>query len=336
MNDQAASVEVLTRRFGATTALHEVDLAVDAGTIVALIGPNGAGKTTLVRILSTLLKPSSGRASVAGFDVVSEAAEVRRRIGLTGQYVAIDQDLTGRENLVLFGRLLGLPRREARSRAVELMSEFELTDAAQRPVHSYSGGMRRRLDLAASLIARPEILFLDEPTEGLDPASRIVLWQQIARFARQGTMVFLTTHYLEEADELADRIVLIDRGRIAAEGTAEELKRRVGGRAVAVTLSGPEERARAQRALEAAGFKESPATDPNLLYVPVDDSAEIINLMERLGASGARVADLRIDAPSLDDVFLAMTGHVSSGEEPGGDGASAAGPPALAGRGRQR
>jgi daunorubicin resistance ABC transporter ATP-binding subunit len=336
MNNQAVSVEALTRRFGATTALHEVDLAVAAGTIVALIGPNGAGKTTLVRILSTLLQPSSGRASVAGFDVVSEAAEVRRRIGLAGQYVALDQALTGHENLFLFGRLLGLPRAEARRRAVDLLSEFELDDAAGRPVRGYSGGMRRRLDLAASLVARPEILFLDEPTEGLDPASRIVLWQAVGRYARQGTTVFLTTHYLEEADELADRIVLIDRGRITAEGTAEELKRRVGGYAVTVTLSGPEERARAQRALEAAGFKGSPVADPNLLYVPVDAGAQVVDLVQRLGASGAQVADLRIDAPTLDDVFLAMTGHLAGAQETAGDEASPASQPEFAGRGRKR
>lgn len=335
MNKEAVSVEALTRRFGATTALHEVDLAVAAGTIVALIGPNGAGKTTLVRILSTLLKPSSGRASVAGFDVVSEAAEVRRRIGLAGQYVALDQALTGHENLFLFGRLLGLPRVEARRRAVDLLSEFELDDAAGRPVRGYSGGMRRRLDLAASLVARPEILFLDEPTEGLDPASRIVLWQAVGRYARQGTTVFLTTHYLEEADELADRIVLIDRGRITAEGTAEELKRRVGGYAVTVTLSGPEERARAQRALETAGFESSPAAN-NLLYVPVDAGAQVVDLVQRLGASGVEVADLKIDAPTLDDVFLAMTGHLTGERETDGEEAAPASPPELAGRGRKR
>lgn len=336
MNDQAVSVEALTRRFGATTALHEVDLAVAVGTIVALIGPNGAGKTTLVRILSTLLKPSSGRASVAGFDVVSEAAEVRRRIGLAGQYVALDQALTGYENLFLFGRLLGLPRAEARRRAVDLLSEFELDEAAGRPVRGYSGGMRRRLDLAASLVARPEILFLDEPTEGLDPASRIVLWQAVGRYARQGTTVFLTTHYLEEADELADRIVLIDRGRITAEGTSEELKRRVGGYAVTVTLSGPDERARAQRALETAGFKGSPAADPSLLYIPVDAGAQVVDLVQRLGASGAQVTDLRIDAPTLDDVFLAMTGHLSGEQETDGEEASPASPPELANRGTKR
>ncbi len=322
MTKHAVIVEGLVRRFGTTTALHEVDLEVDEGTIVALIGPNGAGKTTLVRILSTLLRPSSGRASVAGFDVVSQPAEVRKRIGLAGQNVAIDQDLTGRENLILFGRLLRLSRGDAHLRADDLLSEFELTDAARRPLHTYSGGMRRRLDLAASLIARPEILFLDEPTEGLDPASRIVLWQVIRRYAERGTTVFLTTHYLEEADELADRIVLIDRGQITAQGTAVELKRRVGGRGLVVTLIGPAERERAERALGIMAAEGSPGADPNLLYIPVDGGAAIIDVMKRLGESGAGVSDVRIDAPSLDDVFLAMTGDLVSGDEEAVDEAS--------------
>ena len=317
MNQPAVVTEALGRSFGATVALQQVDLRVDGGTITALIGPNGAGKTTLVRILATLLRPTSGRASVAGFDVVSRPAEVRRRNGLTGQYTAIDEDLTGRENLVLFGRLLGLSGRNAGRRAEELLSEFDLGEAARRPVRGYSGGMRRRLDLAASLIARPVILFLDEPTEGLDPTSRMVLWQVIRGYARQGTTVLLTTHYMEEADEPADRVVLIDHGRITAEGTAEELKSRVGGRAMVVTLSGPSDVDLAERALEAGGWEGWTATDPNLLYVPAGSGADLVDLMGRLAASGAQVENLRIDTPSLDDVFLAMTGQVSSGGETG-------------------
>lgn len=319
MAEAAVVVEALTHRFEATTALDSVDLQVDAATIVALIGPNGAGKTTLVRILSTLLRPTSGRASVAGFDVISRPAEVRRRIGLTGQSVSLDQDLTASQNLIMFGRLLGLSRVEARRRAEELLFEFGLTEAAARPVRSYSGGMRRRLDLAASLIARPDILFLDEPTEGLDPASRIVLWEAVRGYARQGTTIFLTTHYLEEAEKLADRIVLIDRGRIQAEGSAEDLKHRVGERAVAVTLGGPGDLEQARHALETAGLTGLTVRDPNLLYVPVADGAMIVDVMGRLGASGALVTDVRIDAPSLDDVFLALTSREPTGDERTGD-----------------
>lgn len=313
----AVKVEAVTLRYGLTTALHEVNLHVEPGSILALIGPNGAGKTTLIRILTTLLRPTSGTAVVAGFDVMTQSAEVRRRIGMAGQYVAVDHELTGRENLVLFARLLGLSRANARARATELLAEFGLTDAAERRVGTYSGGMRRRLDLAASVIARPEVLFLDEPTEGLDPASRIVLWEVVRRYAAQGTTIFLTTHYLEEADELADRIVLIDRGRITADGTSADLKQRVGGYAVAITTRSVEDGATAEQALRAQGFRFASAKDSTLLYVPIDASVELLALAQHLSASGAHITDIRVDTPSLDDVFLALTGQVSSGEADG-------------------
>ncbi|MFD0346620.1 ATP-binding cassette domain-containing protein [Kitasatospora aburaviensis] len=237
--DIAISVAGLRKRYGDTEVLKGVDLSVEAGTVFGLLGPNGAGKTTIVRTLATLLKPDGGTATVAGYDVVRQADEVRRNIGLTGQYAALDAELTGRENLVLIGTLLHMGRRQARARAVEVLEMFGLTHAADRPVRTYSGGMRRRLDLGASLIASPPVIFLDEPTTGLDPASRIALWELVRKQVAEGVTVLLTTQYLEEADQLAGRIAVINKGELAAEGAPEELKRRVGGERLEITVRSP-------------------------------------------------------------------------------------------------
>src|SRR5437588_5631678 len=242
----AVHVAGVIKRFGATVALAGVDLDVAEGTVFGLLGPNGAGKTTLVRVLATLLEPDAGRAEVFGRDVVHDAAAVRRLLGLTGQFAAVDEILTGRENLHMFGRLFDLSVAEARRRAAELLDRFELADAADRPVRTYSGGMRRRLDIASSLLTRPRILFLDEPTTGLDPRSRNEIWSTVRELVSEGTTILLTTQYLEEADQLADRIAVIDHGRVIAQGTGSELKDRVGGQILEVELSIPAERDRAQ------------------------------------------------------------------------------------------
>jgi oleandomycin transport system ATP-binding protein len=289
--------------------LDSVDLSVDRGSIVGLLGPNGAGKTTLVRILATLLRPTHGHAFVAGFDVARDPAAVRARIGLTGQFTALDEGLTGRENLILCGRLLRFSRADAAHRADQLLEEFALTDASTKVVHQYSGGMRRRLDLAASLVGRPEILFLDEPTTGLDPTSRAVLWKVVAQYPSQGMTVLLTTHHLEEADLLADRIVLLDRGRITAQGSSAELKRLVGGYAVAVTLADRGERDTAGQVLATNGLPSSTAADERLLYVPIETASQVLDVARGLDTASVHVADLRVETPTLDDVFLAMTGR---------------------------
>jgi ABC-2 type transport system ATP-binding protein len=254
MESTAVRVEGLTKSFGATRALDGVDLEIPSGTILGLLGPNGAGKTTTVRILTTLLRPDAGRAVVAGYDVVEQPQQVRKAIGLSGQYAAVDENLTGSENLYLVGRLYGLSRKAARARAAELLARFKLTEPAERPSKTYSGGMRRRLDLAGALVSSPQVVVLDEPTTGLDPRGRLDTWSMISELVADGATVLLTTQYLEEADQLADRIVVIDRGRAIAAGTADELKSQVGGERLQVVVARPEQVAFAQQVLADVGI----------------------------------------------------------------------------------
>ncbi|MYL27218.1 MULTISPECIES: ATP-binding cassette domain-containing protein [Halomonadaceae] len=320
--DEAIRAEGLVKQFGATRALDGIDLSVPRGTVLGLLGPNGAGKTTAVRILATLLAPDAGQAWVDGCDVASEAAAVRSRIGLTGQYASVDEKLTGRENLILIARLLGFSRRDARARAGELLVEFGLEDAAHRPVQTYSGGMRRRLDLAASLVGRPRILFLDEPTTGLDPRARLDLWNLIRELVAQGTTVLLTTQYLEEADSLADEIVVIDQGRVIASGTSDQLKARIGGQTLVLA---PEHESDVATALsivtEIVG--REPEVDGARLRVPVSDPALVPAVVRRLDESGIVARELTLRGASLDDVFLTLTGRHASVETPAGDAEAA-------------
>ena len=312
----AIVVEGLVKRFGATTALDGVDLTVAEGTVLGLLGPNGAGKTTVVRILTTLLRADEGRVQVAGLDVVDDADAVRASIGLTGQYAAVDEYLTGLENLEMVGRLYRLGKREARARAGELLERFDLTGAADRPAKTYSGGMRRRLDIAASLIARPRVLFLDEPTTGLDPRSRLGMWEFIADLADGGTTILLTTQYLEEADRLADRMVVIDRGRAIARGTADELKAQVGGQRLEFTVT------TAAVLPDILGrLRELAVDEPHVdeqarrLSLPVSGGAEVLaEALQRLDGHTTEIFDVGLRRPDLDDVFLALTGHAA--EEP--------------------
>jgi len=313
----AVEVAGLVKRFGTTTAVDGVDLTVERGSVLGLLGPNGAGKTTVVRILTTLLRPDHGTARVCGHDVVSEAHQVRQLIGLTGQSASVDEDLTGRQNLLMLGRLLGLSRREAASRAGELLSEAGLEDAADRPAKTYSGGMRRRLDLAASIVHRPAVVFLDEPTTGLDPARRADTWAMVRALAAQGSTVVLTTQYLEEADHLADDIVVIDAGRVAARGTPDALKRRLGRQAldVRVTDAGRLEEARARIA---AIVRSQPSVDAptSRLSAAVPDGRAMPAVVRSLDEAGIDVSELSLRLPSLDDVFLSLTGHRATEPQP--------------------
>jgi len=317
----AILVEGLAKSFGDVHALRGIDLTVPRGTVLGVLGPNGAGKTTAVRILTTLLRPDRGRALVDGRDVVRQAAAVRRSIGLSGQSAAIQEELTGRENLEIIGRLFHLSWPEARIRAARLLEQFDLIDAANRPAKNYSGGMQRRLDLAASLVGRPQVLFLDEPTTGLDPRSRLGMWDIIRSLVDGGTTLLLTTQYLDEADELADEIVVIDRGLVIAAGTAEELKSRVGGDVLEFTVP---DRSRISDAVTAvAGVGEAePHADKETGVVSAGvggrGSDALIDAVRALDAAGVLTRGLALRRPSLDDVFLALTGHAAEEETPPG------------------
>ena len=315
MGDRTAiAAEGLSKRFGRVSALDGVDLEVQGGTVLALLGPNGAGKTTTVRILTTLLRPDAGRAWVEGFDVVERSGEVRRRIGLSGQYAAVDPFLTGGENLRMIGRLYGLGRREARGRAEELLEAFDLRGSADRAARTYSGGMRRRLDVAASLVSRPRVMFLDEPTTGLDPHGRIALWCLLEELAELGTTLLLTTQDMEEAERLADTLMVVDHGRVIAVGTAEELKAMVGGDRLELWTRPSDDPRRLAAALEGLGTAR-PAVDvwAGRVVLPVNDGPRIlIDLAGRLASSGLGVADLALRRPSLEDVFLALTSQTGA------------------------
>jgi len=302
----------LKKAYGSTNALSGFDLTVAAGTILGLLGPNGAGKTTAVRVLTTLLRPDGGTARVAGHDVVTEATRVRRAIGLAGQSAALDECLTGRANLVMVGQLCRLSGRQARLRADELLARFDLTDAAERGVKTYSGGMRRRLDLAASLVSAPSVLFLDEPTTGLDPRSRLVMWEVIRTLVADGTTVLLTTQYLDEADHLAERIAVVDQGRVIAEGTSSQLKAGIGGERVEITVAPESDLTTARGVLARYAEAGTARVDPDTRRVdaPVAGAARrLAALIAELGEAGVLLDDLAIHRPSLDDVFLSLTGH---------------------------
>jgi daunorubicin resistance ABC transporter ATP-binding subunit len=304
--------EGLTKRYGDTVALGGVDLDVPAGSILGMLGPNGAGKTTAVRILTTLALPNEGRATVAGYDVVHQAALVRRNIGVTAQDATVDELLTGRQNLIMIGRLSGLSRVDAKRRADELLGNFDLADAAGRVLKGYSGGMRRRLDLAAGLVTQPPVLFLDEPTTGLDPTSRVRMWDIIRQLVASGVTLLLTTQYLDEADELADQIVVVDHGRVIANGTPADLKAKVGGARLELTLNEPNDRAAlALRPLTDGDVHVS--HDGRRLRAPVRSGVGLATAVVRtLDQAGITVDDVEVHQPSLDDVFFALTGHATS------------------------
>jgi oleandomycin transport system ATP-binding protein len=306
----AIEADGLVKDFGKTKALAGVDLAAAPGTVLGVLGPNGAGKTTAVRILTTLLQPDGGRAAVGGYDVVTDAHRVRQLIGLTGQYASVDDGLTGTNNLVMIGRLLGLGRAEARARAGELLSRFDLTEAAARPVKTYSGGMRRRIDLAASLVGHPQVLFLDEPTTGLDPQARSDVWDMIRALVADGVTVLLTTQYLDEADQLANDIVVIDHGRVIATGTPDELKAKVGGQMLVVVPADPD-RLGDVTAILATWTGDEPATGPDARQVTaqVPAAAVLPGIVRQLDEHGIELAEFSLRKSSLDEVFLTLTGH---------------------------
>ncbi len=311
----AISVRGLVKSYGEVRALDGIDLEAERGTVLGILGPNGAGKTTAVRVLTTLLRPDAGSAEVIGYDVVADAPALRAQIGLAGQYAAVDENLTGIENLVMVGRLYGNHRKDARKRADELLERFSLTDAGERIVKTYSGGMRRRLDLAAALVANPPVVFLDEPTTGLDPRSRLELWETIEGLVADGTTVLLTTQYLDEADRLADRIAVIDRGRVIADGTSDELKERVGGLRVEVHVTDPATATAAAEAL-APMSAEAPVVEDAKVSVRVDrETGTIMEAARRLDGAGIDADDVAVRRPTLDDVFLTLTGRELSQEE---------------------
>ena len=311
MQTAAIVASGLVKRFGDVPALDGIDLAVPPGTVFGLLGPNGAGKTTAVRILTTILRPDAGEASVLGHDVVREPDLVRNSIGLAGQYAAVDENLTGAENLRMVGKLTHLPRSLIRERAAELLARFGLTEAANRPVKTYSGGMRRRLDLAASLVHRPAVLFLDEPTSGLDPRSRMDLWGVIEDLVADGTTVLLTTQYLEEADRLADRLAVVDHGRIIAQGTPAELKASLGATVIEIGMPGEGSALMALQALVRVGI-QPPVLEGTSVHLTVSDGpSALLEVLRALDAEGIAPSGVTLREPSLDDVFLALTGHAA-------------------------
>ncbi|MEZ0068983.1 ABC-2 type transport system ATP-binding protein [Streptacidiphilus sp. MAP12-20] len=317
----AISAEGLVKTFGDVRALDGVDLDVPEGTVLGLLGPNGAGKTTTVRVLTTLLKPDSGRATVAGVDVLKHPNKVRSLIGLSGQYAAVDEYLTGQENLQMVGELYQMSPRDAKARARELLDWFNLSDAAGRIAKTYSGGMRRRLDLAAALVVRPPVMFLDEPTTGLDPRNRMALWEVIETLVGEGTTLLLTTQYLEEADRLAHDICVVDHGRVIARGTADQLKAQIGGERVEVVVQDADVLGAAVEALTPFA-KGEPTVEPHTrrITVPVSGGARVLaDVIRELDARDIVINDIGLRRPTLDDVFLSLTGHVTAGED-GGDG----------------
>ncbi|GGT54469.1 daunorubicin resistance protein DrrA family ABC transporter ATP-binding protein [Streptomyces coeruleorubidus] len=312
----AVTVRGLVKHYGETKALDGVDLDVREGTVMGVLGPNGAGKTTLVRILSTLLKSDSGQATVAGYDVVRQPRQLRRVIGLTGQYASVDEKLSGWENLYMIGRLLDLPRKDARGRADELLERFSLTEAAKRPAATYSGGMRRRLDLAASMIGRPAVLFLDEPTTGLDPRTRNEVWDEVKRMVGDGVTVLLTTQYMEEAEQLASELTVVDRGQVIAGGAIEELKAKVGGRALRIRPADPAHLRPLAVALDELGITglatTTVDTDRGDVLVPILSDEQLTAVVGAVTARGITLSSLTTELPSLDEVFLSLTGHRAS------------------------
>jgi ABC-2 type transport system ATP-binding protein len=324
MEEAIIRTEGLKKSFGKVQAVKGVDLAVEQGTVFGLLGPNGAGKTTTIRILTTLLEPDEGKAVVAGFDVVRDAILLRPVIGLAGQFAAVDENLTGLENLEMVGRLYHLPAAEARKRAQDVLERFDLADAAHRTAKTYSGGMRRRLDVGASLVGQPKVLFMDEPTTGLDPRSRLVLWELIRDLQKEGTTLLLCTQYLEEADQLCDRISVIDLGTVIAEGTSEELKDKIGGEVLELHVA-QEHLTRAAETLRELGAGDSSADEATrLIRIPVgaEGPTVLLESVRRLDTAGIPIEDIALHRPTLDDVFLSLTGHaaemaIEEADEPG-------------------
>ena len=312
----AVTVRGMVKHYGETKALDGVDLDVREGTVMGVLGPNGAGKTTLVRILSTLLSPDAGRATVAGYDVLRQPRQLRRVIGLTGQYASVDEKLPGWENLYMIGRLLDLPRKEARARADELLERFSLTDAAKRPASTYSGGMRRRLDLAASMIGRPQVLFLDEPTTGLDPRTRNEVWDEVKAMVGEGVTVLLTTQYMEEAEQLATELTVVDRGKVIAGGAIDELKAKVGGRTLRVRPADPAQLRPLAAALDDLGITglatSTVDTESGTVLVPVLSDEQLTAVVTAVTARDITLSAITTELPSLDEVFLSLTGHRAS------------------------